>query len=259
MNINNQIFIQYNKIMDTFVTTSNQSSRATKGQASCPANTLNSGVSSSSSNSNSSSNIRINVPKCIDKSKKPLPVNFEPSDYSIICGNKRQYFNSPGNRRLRVLVQSHIQEYCHAVGKVEKSSIVTKVMNIIREACPVGSFVTFENGRWWSVSERTSREKVGSYFRDCLGGKYRSSAQNKIAKRKSKRMEKKQLEALPDTVASLYEQQMKLDRQFRSLDLPATRPRSENVDCSSSSSVSSGNSATFYDVDDLTNVPLLDF
>lgn len=102
------------------------------------------------------------VPKCIDKTKTLLPLDFEPSSYSIICGNKRKFFNSPGNSRLRVLVQSFIPQFGQADGKLEKGMIVSKVMNIVKEACPVGAFVAFEKGRWWQVSERTSREKVGS-------------------------------------------------------------------------------------------------
>lgn len=102
------------------------------------------------------------VPKCIDKTKTLLPPDFEPSSYSIICGNKRKFFNSPGNSRLRVIVQSFIPQFSQADGKLEKGMIVSKVMSIVKEACPVGAFVTFEKGRWWEVSERTSREKVGS-------------------------------------------------------------------------------------------------
>lgn len=102
------------------------------------------------------------VPKCIDKTKFILPLDFEPSSYSIICGNKRKFFNSPGNARLRVLVESFIPEFRKADGKLEKGAVVSKVMNIVKEACPVGAFVAYEKGRWWQVSERTSREKVGS-------------------------------------------------------------------------------------------------
>ena len=226
-------------------------------------------VSRTTSNSSSNSS-RGSVPKCIDKSKTLLPADFEPTGYTIICGNKRQYFNSVGNRRLRVLVKNFIPQYNQANGKLEKSFIVTKVMNIIREACPVGGFVALENGRWWQVSERTSREKVGSYFRDCLAGKYKSSAQNKIARRKSKREEKKQndvVEDLPETVASLYAQtqmiqkQMQLQIQWmKQLDTLLDTKKVNNYadrdgDCSS---VSSATSASFFDVDDLCNVPMLE-
>lgn len=217
----------------------------------------------SRTNSSQSSNSRGSVPKCIDKTKTLLPVDFEPTGYTIICGNKRQYFNSVGNRRLRVLVKNFIGQYSQADGKLEKSFIVTKVMNIIREACPVGAFVAMEKGRWWQVSERTSREKVGSYFRDCLAGKYKSSAQNKIARRKTKREEKKQSEAvedLPESVASLYAQTQLIQKQQLQMQLQlmmqiSHTSNNNDGDCSS---VSSATSASFFDVDDLCNVPLLE-
>jgi hypothetical protein len=145
--------------------------------------------SNTSNNTEGGASRKANVPPCLDKTKTLLPIDFEPSNYSIICGNKRKFFKSVGNQRLRLLVQSFIPEYSKAEGKLDKSLIVSKVMKIVREACPVGSFVAFEKGRWWQVSERTSREKVGSYFRDFLAGKYRSSSQNKIARRRCARKE----------------------------------------------------------------------
>jgi len=145
--------------------------------------------SNTSNNTEGTASRKANVPPCLDKTKTLLPRDFEPSNYSIICGNKRKFFKSVGNQRLRLLVQSFIPEYSKAEDKLNKSLIVSKVMKIVREACPVGSFVAFEDGRWWQVSERTSREKVGSYFRDFLAGKYRSSSQNKIARRRSARKE----------------------------------------------------------------------
>jgi hypothetical protein len=230
----------------------------------------NSNVSSSNSSTQSKS-----VPKCIDKTKTPLPTDFQPSSYSIICGNKRKFFNSPGNTRLRVLVQSFIPQFRQAEGKLEKGMIVSKVMNIVKDACPVGGFVTFENGRWWQVSERTSREKVGSLFRDFLSDKYKSSAQNKIARRKTKRAEKKQKRLseaskslpIPSNVASLYPVQQQqqqssgvsllppMETQFQVQPLPlpfAMEPMNQHDEESSISSAS----CSFYDVDDLRPVQL---
>ena len=40
--------------------------------------------------------------------------------------------------------------------------IVTKVINIVKEACPIGAFVKYEKGDWFSVGERAAREKVGA-------------------------------------------------------------------------------------------------
>jgi hypothetical protein len=122
-----------------------------------------------------------------DKTKTLLPENFTPSEYSVICGNKRAYFNSVGNSRFRVICKMHAEEYRTAQTKNEKSYVVSNVMKILRNACPVGSFVTLEKGRWWEVSDRTAREKVGTFFRDLCSPDYKSSSKNKIAQRKVNR------------------------------------------------------------------------
>jgi hypothetical protein len=41
-------------------------------------------------------------------------------------------------------------------------------MDIIQKDCPEAPFVKLEKGRWYSVGERTAREKIGSYFRDAV-------------------------------------------------------------------------------------------
>jgi hypothetical protein len=129
-----------------------------------------------------------------DKTKTLLPEDFTPSEYSVICGNKRTYFNSVGNSRFRVICKMHAEEFRNAQSKHEKSYVVSNVMKILSSACPVGSFVTLEKGRWWEVSDRTAREKVGTFFRDLCGPDYKSSSKSKIAQRKIKRKQSISLE-----------------------------------------------------------------
>jgi len=125
-------------------------------------------------------------PKSTDKTKKLLPADFKPTKFSVICGsNKRKSFNSPGNSHFRSVCELFVVEFKQAVTKQDKSAVVSQVMTRLREACPVGTFCAFEKGCWWQVSERTAREKVGTFFRDCLGDAYKSSSKNKIASRRS--------------------------------------------------------------------------
>lgn len=126
--------------------------------------------------------------KSSDKTKTLLPEDFQPGEFHVICGNKRSCFNSSGNKRFRLICKQHVEEFCSAPSKHEKSYVVTKVLRALQENCgsePV--FVAFEKGRWWKVSDRTSREKVGTYFRDSLADTYKSSSKNKIAQRRKKR------------------------------------------------------------------------
>jgi hypothetical protein len=76
-----------------------------------------------------------------------------------------------------------LEDYAEADSKAEKGKIVSKVLDIIREASPEGAFVTYENGSWYEVSERIAREKIGALFRDFLPKSYRSSAKSKKARK----------------------------------------------------------------------------
>jgi hypothetical protein len=116
-----------------------------------------------------------------------LPECFVPSEYSVLCGKGSDSYNAPGNRRFRVTVGSFLQEYIDAITRQEKSDQVLRVVTMIRQACPVGAFVKYIDGRWYEVDERTAREKVGAYFRDSLHPHYRSSAKSKVARRKSQK------------------------------------------------------------------------
>lgn len=126
------------------------------------------------------------------KAKTLLPIDYTPSSNSVILGRGR-CSESIGNRRFKTVVQQHLQEYLDAPGKLEKTfvsggmrqrstsvaigndsnsshftlQIVSKVLNIIEQSCPVGAFVKYENGRWWSAGERASREKNRSKLQRC--------------------------------------------------------------------------------------------
>jgi hypothetical protein len=125
------------------------------------------------------------------KAKQILPQGWKPSNYSVILG-RGKCSDFIGNRRFRVIVKNHLQEYLDAPGKLEKSFVVSKIVKIVKDACPEGAFVKYENGRWFVVGERAAREKVGACFRDALGTIYKSSVPSKIARRKAKELEEKQ-------------------------------------------------------------------
>jgi hypothetical protein len=81
-----------------------------------------------------------------------------------------------------------LKRYQDATDRQEKSAIVTTVMDILSDACPMGAFIKFKDGRWWAVDEKTAREKVGAHFRDSLAESYKSSAKAKIAKRRQREL-----------------------------------------------------------------------
>jgi hypothetical protein len=73
--------------------------------------------------------------------------------------------------------------------KTAKTQIVNSVVNMIREACPVGAFVRRKDGRWWEAHDAAAREKCGYVFRDLLHDRYESSSKSKVAKRKQQQQQ----------------------------------------------------------------------
>ena len=85
--------------------------------------------------------------------KTLLPSDFEPTPYSVICGRGKTISNAPGNQRLKGLITSHLKQYSEALTRLEKSSIVSNIVSMIKQASPSGGFVKFEQGCWWEVDD----------------------------------------------------------------------------------------------------------
>jgi hypothetical protein len=90
-----------------------------------------------------------------------------------------------GNKRLKVLVSTFLDEYSKTSSRIEKSITVSKIIDMVRDACPVGAFIKHERGVWWEVSDHVARERVGAMFRDSLHEQYKSSSKAKRARRKT--------------------------------------------------------------------------
>lgn len=134
-------------------------------------------------NSAPSAAMNIWQPRIREKNTE-LPQDFVPTPYTVHIGRGKMCSDATGNRRLKVIVDSFLGEYKKASNKMEKSVIVSKIVDIIHDACPVGAFVKFQKGKWWEVGDYAAREKVGSMLRDALSEKYRSSSKAKLARRK---------------------------------------------------------------------------
>lgn len=117
-----------------------------------------------------------------------LPKGFAPGENDIVIGRSMKYFNHSGNRALRSMVASRLEEYSEA-DKSEKSFIISEVMEQIKANSNTGAgFLKLDpaSGLWYEVGEYLSREKVSQTFRDALGN-YRSSSQCKKERRKIER------------------------------------------------------------------------
>ena len=128
-----------------------------------------------------------------------------------------------GNRRLRVLASTFLDQYAGCRTKVEKTEVVSQLVQIVRDGAHGGAFVKQINGRWWEMDGPTgksrieepymvrvcagccgshrltaasffpfvARTKVGYVLRDLLFAKYRSSSKAKVARRRAKRLKER--------------------------------------------------------------------
>lgn len=148
-----------------------------------------------------------------DKSTLPLPLDFQPTSYTVIIGKGRVSKENLGNKRLRVLASNFLTQYAEADDKRTKTRVVNEIIESIR--CAGGSFVKKEkNGGWYQVTDQSIREKIGYVFRDLLSDKYRSSSKSKAARRhkeqvgiaslKLQRAMERTYPTLPEMVSSLF-------------------------------------------------------
>jgi len=120
--------------------------------------------------------------------RKPLAIFFVPTEKDVICARGKAASRHPGNIMFRELIQSRIAEYSSAKTKMDKSVIVSQIVEQVRQASPNGGFVkqNTDDNTWFEVGDSIAREKVGQCFRDLLHSKYRSSYQSKQKRRKEK-------------------------------------------------------------------------
>jgi hypothetical protein len=114
--------------------------------------------------------------------RSQLRVEFQPSNYSVICGRGKDSFNHAGNRHFRILASMFIERYSQADSKAAKSVIVSEIIKVIRQAG--GNFCSYKRGAWFEVGDHHAREKTSALLRDLLPTQYRSSAKAKLDRKK---------------------------------------------------------------------------
>lgn len=112
-----------------------------------------------------------------------LPSEYAPSDSDVVCARGKAYWDHEGNRRYRLLIAQATQKYSTSNNKLEKTRIVSEIVEAVRKS--KGKFVkkVKARGPWVQVDDVFAREKVGQSLRDGLGGKYRSAAKSKLHRR----------------------------------------------------------------------------
>ena len=77
-------------------------------------------------------------------------------------GRGKDNYSSIGNKRLKVLVDTRLKHYQEATTKIQKSLIVSGLVEAVHEAAGDNAFVKRDmiTNQWIVVSEETAREKV---------------------------------------------------------------------------------------------------
>jgi len=114
-----------------------------------------------------------------DESKMiPLPTNFVPGPFDVICGRGAKVKLHPGNVLFRKKIQESLKAYADADSKIHKSLVVSAVVEFFL-GHGTGRFVKQSGDMWYSVSDSLAREKTGQAFRDQLSDSYRSATKAK--------------------------------------------------------------------------------
>ncbi|KAI2505495.1 adenylyl/guanylyl cyclase [Fragilaria crotonensis] len=123
----------------------------------------------------------------IDAGNRDLPALFSPGEYDVVCGKGKTCFLHPGNRRFRKLVAKFLDRYSEATTKLEKSAIVSSIIQTVRSQSPDGGFIKLDpaTGMWQEVGDHLAREKVGQTIRDALHSNYKSSTKAKKERRQA--------------------------------------------------------------------------
>jgi hypothetical protein len=96
-----------------------------------------------------------------------MPEGFVPGAMDVVCARGKDAFNHPGNRHLRVLIAAHLEAYKKADSKIQKSLIVSSIVDSVRQASPAGGFVKKGDRSWFEVGDHNAREKVGQRYVEC--------------------------------------------------------------------------------------------
>jgi hypothetical protein len=74
--------------------------------------------------------VYMNKPASIPRNQNQglLPPSFMPNEFSVICGRGKVNSSSPGNRQLKVIAASYLDQYSMAKTKADKSAIVSNII-----------------------------------------------------------------------------------------------------------------------------------
>jgi hypothetical protein len=150
-------------------------------------------------------------PVPLQAASSPLGADFIPSDYSVICGRGKDSYDHIGNYHFRELATLFVARYSRASSKIEKSEIVSEMVNMIQQAGPGGIFCKFEKGAWFKVSDIYAREKASALLRDLVQSKQGSPVKAEKAKSARPKIQKQTKTQTQERSPAKAKKQLKLN------------------------------------------------
>lgn len=100
--------------------------------------------------------------------KREIADGETPRNEDVICGRGKATQDHPGNKRYREIIKENLKEYMNAKTKMDKSLVVSKVVDQIHE--DGGNFVkkNAKTKKWGVVDEDFAREKTAHTIRDTI-------------------------------------------------------------------------------------------
>lgn len=110
---------------------------------------------------------------------KLLPKGYQPNEFDIICGRGRGLYKQKGNRKFRAIVLEHIDEYKDAKTKLDKSTVVIKIVDTVLSQNNGNCRFVKEAGvnTWEVVGYDYIRDKIGHAIRECIAASSKRNLQ----------------------------------------------------------------------------------
>jgi len=131
-----------------------------------------------------------------------LPADYTPMSHDVICSRGADSYNHGGNVAFRKIVEAHIPEYSAAPSKLQKTIIVSGIIDRVRELG--GLFIRYHDDeqQWYVVSDKLAREKAGQAIRATLRKQKPSSSPYKWVAAKREALSRAISESCPRAIAA---------------------------------------------------------
>lgn len=118
------------------------------------------------------SKYQVQLPKAITAmgskhSNVNLTENYQVGPNDVVCGRGKGSYMREGNKKFRSLVRDHVEEYVRAKTKLDKSMVLSSIVDKVREQFN-GRFIKKQKGCWYEIGDELAREKVGHAIREAI-------------------------------------------------------------------------------------------